>query len=420
MRNQGLSLNTGLNSFLQGFETGERIKARKDEKEWTGELRQRQRQDWKRADTDQVKADALNRFNALDVAVKGGLEVDYGEVEAINRDLSRVGVKLPMYGDPKMQEWVDVAEKATKTGVVDDRTRELFDWRIRDEVTKGVGEVFESDRQVTRDVMLPKGSKIVDKQVARIDWAPDQSGVAVGLNITAETPDGKKVTYLAPATENRTSNDDDPVKIIPLDRIMDLVTADRLILRGIQQSPPAIQSYMARLGGKLPEPEKVEIVKFQDGTDNVMARFDSRGNNLGEIARGPDIGLLSAQVAADARRESDRATASRGGVDQQLYTFAMDMHKDEPNPEKRKRLAMATYQEFKGAGKGKTVQERRDAVILALMKPTKPGERRGTTVPMYTPLEAQEIANQLYPDDSNAPQGTRGADEEVLLQYLMR
>ncbi|MDP1542409.1 MAG: hypothetical protein Q8L99_04590 [Polycyclovorans sp.] len=302
MRNQGLSINTGLNSFLQGFETGERIKARKDEKEWAGEQRQRQRQEWRRADTDQIKVDALNQLGGIYEAAQGGLDVDPAEFESVTQKLSTAGIQLPKYGNPKMQQWIQSGQQALKTGRLDEPTLELLNWRFAEDVAKGVGNVFEADTQVTQDLKLPKGSKIVGKRIARMDMAPDKSGLAAGLEVTVQTPDGKKVTYLAPATENRTSNDDDPVKIIPLDQMMDTLKGDQILYQGIQQSPAAIRSYMARLG-KPPEPEKVEVKSFQQGDETVTATIGPDGQVRQELGRGTLGAVRAAQVRAQAARE---------------------------------------------------------------------------------------------------------------------
>lgn len=418
MRNQGLSLNTGLNSFLQGFETGERIKARKDEKEWTGEQRQRQRQDWKRADTDQVKVDALNQLGGMYEAAQGGLDVDPAEFESVTQKLSTAGIQLPKYGDPKMQQWIQSGQQALKTGRLDEPTLELLNWRFAEDVAKGVGNVFEADTQVTQDLKLPKGSKIVGKRIARMDMAPDKSGLAAGLEVTVQTPDGKQVTYLAPATENRTSNDDDPVKIIPLDQMMDTLKGDQLLYRGIQQSPAAIRSMIARLGGSLPEAAKPEIKTFQQGDETVTAAIGPDGQVVNELGRGTLSAVRAAQIRAQSEREG--GGAGRGGSTQQLITYLGEtLHGNEPDPKKRARLALSEFEKLQSAMKSsKDPEDAVRSVANVLLRRDVPGEFPGEKQPEFTVKEAFDLAREMV--GSQEKPAVSADDEDQLLQYLMR
>lgn len=427
MRNQGLSLNTGLNSFLQGFETGERIKARKDEKEWTGEQRQRQRQDWKRADTDQVKVDALNQLGGMYEAAQGGLDVDPAEFESVTQKLSTAGIQLPKYGNPKMREWIQSGQQALKTGRLDEPTLELLNWRFAEDVAKGVGNVFEADTQVTQDLKLPKGSKIVGKRIARMDMAPDKSGLAAGLEVTVQTPDGKQVTYLAPATENRTSNDDDPVKIIPLDQMMDTLKGDQLLYRGIQQSPAAIRSMIARLGGSLPEAAKPEIKTFQQGDEIVTAAIGPDGQVINELGRGTlgsiraaEIGAAQRRDAAALRQKGEGTTASRGGATQQLINYLGEsLHGDEKDPKKRARLALSEFEKLQSAMKSsKDPEDAVRSVANVLLRRDVPGEFPGEKQPEFTVKEAFDLAREMVGSQENP--AVSADDEDQLLQYLMR
>lgn len=420
MRNQGLSLNTGMNAFLQGFETGERIKARKDEKEWTGELRQRQRADWKRADTDQVKIDALNQLGGIYEAAQGGLEVDPAEFESVTQKLSSAGIQLPKYGDPKMQKWIESGQQALKTGNLDPQTLDLLNWRFAEDVSKGVGNTFEADTQVTQDLRVPKGSKIVGKRIARMDMAPDKSGLAAGLEVTVQTPEGKQVTYLAPATENRTSNDDDPVKIIPLERMFDTLKGDQLMLRGIQQSPAAIRSMVARLGGSLPEPVKPEIKTFQQGDETVTAAIGPDGRVINELGRGTLGAVRAAEIRAEQQRQSDGRSTSRGGATQQLITYLGDtLHGNEPDPKKRARLALGEFERLQSAMKSsKDPEDAVRSVASALMKREVAGESFGEKKPEFTVEEAFALAREMVGSQEQPAESPQG--DEQLLQYLMR
>ena len=418
MRNQGLFLNTGLNSFLQGFETGERIKARKDEKEWTGEQRQRQRQDWKRADTDQIKVDALNQLGGIYEAAQGGLDVDPAEFESVTQKLSTAGIQLPKYGNPKMQQWIQSGQQALKTGRLDEPTLELLNWRFAEDVAKGVGNVFEADTQVTQDLKLPKGSKIVGKRIARMDMAPDKSGLAAGLEVTVQTPDGKKVTYLAPATENRTSNDDDPVKIIPLDQMMDTLKGDQILYQGIQQSPAAIRSMIARLGGSLPEPAKPEIKTFQQGDETVTAAIGPDGQVVNELGRGTLSAVRAAQIRAQSEREG--GGGGRGGSTQQLITYLGEtLHGNEPDPKKRARLALSEFEKLQSAMKSsKDPEDAVRSVANVLLRRDVPGEFPGEKQPEFTVKEAFDLAREMV--GSQEKPAVSADDEDQLLQYLMR
>ncbi|HBG30796.1 MAG TPA: hypothetical protein DDW98_09225, partial [Gammaproteobacteria bacterium] len=204
MKDLGLSLSTGINSFAKGMELGERWKSRMDDDAWNAEVKNRQRAEWKATDDLRAKQNLVNTLQAAREASAAGIDFDPAPVLDAMKQAGQFGASIAQhFAEPeKVQNWVEMADRTIESGQGSPEALEALNWRFADQVNKGVGTTIEQAMQ-TEAGEIPAGSKIVGKRISTAVPSKSRNGLYFGLDVEVETPDGKRITYPAPMTVGR-------------------------------------------------------------------------------------------------------------------------------------------------------------------------------------------------------------------------
>lgn len=199
-------------------------------------------------------------------------------------------------------------------------------------VNKGVGEVLASDVErpdgMGAMVKIPRGSKIIKKDLIGIEDAGDGLSAYGTLRVTYQRPSGGTGTYLAPIGGSRTAGkDDDPLRI-KYDDVYRYATAQGIVREAVKRDPnlqkkvasaiaaygpkpkdapqfsAAQQAYIDANGG---DPVKgLEAMKNADKTPETPgSRFDETVRNTGDTGLTADemIGLDANRAEYERRQQ---------------------------------------------------------------------------------------------------------------------
>lgn len=301
MKDLGLSLSTGINSFAKGMELGERWKSRMDDDAWNAEVKNRQRADWQASDELRAKQAQAQQLQAYYEAMQSGIDVDPTPVLEAMKNAGQFGASVAQhFAEPeKMQNWLNAANQVFETGQGSPEALEALNWRLQDQVSRGVGDTLQKPVILGDSHVIPAGSKIVGKRISQVVPAArkdgsgkyvqnDDASLFFGLDVDVETPDGRRMTYPAPVTVGRGTGDDAQILAVPFDALLDMLEADKLVLSDIQRDPKfagAIRAALASLGSPVPA-DKFQTVSVDEGDQRVTYQVDARGNRK-EIARAP-------------------------------------------------------------------------------------------------------------------------------------
>lgn len=291
MKDLGMSLSTGINSFAKGLEMGERWKSKMDDDAWNAEVKNRQRSEWKASDDLRAKQAQAQQLQAAYEAIQSGIDIDPAPILAAMQQAGQFGASVAQhFAEPeKMQGWLQAADQVMKTGQGSPEALEALNWRLQDQVNKGVGEELKQPVVLDDAHVVPAGSKIVGKRISQVVPSRSKDGLYFGLDVEVETPDGKRMTYPAPATVGRDSSPDAQILEVPLEDIFDLVEADRLVMSDVQKDPKfagALRAMILASGGKVPTAPKREEFKREIGDEIVTFQRMPDGTEK-EVARAP-------------------------------------------------------------------------------------------------------------------------------------
>jgi len=103
------------------------------------------------------------------------------------------------------------------------RAGRFLNMTYSEEINKGVGEVV--DAKTAQKLGVPKGTKIVGKEI--VDFYIEGDSVVIELDVKtdAKQEDGSPFGYKAPMTQNRSSSPTDEVLKFPLDRMQEIASA---------------------------------------------------------------------------------------------------------------------------------------------------------------------------------------------------
>lgn len=103
------------------------------------------------------------------------------------------------------------------------RAGRFLNMTYSEEINKGVGEVV--DAKTAQKLGVPKGTKIVGKEI--VDFYIEGDSVVIELDVKtdAKQEDGNPFGYKAPMTQNRSSSPTDEVLKFPLDRMQEIASA---------------------------------------------------------------------------------------------------------------------------------------------------------------------------------------------------
>jgi hypothetical protein len=325
MKDLGLSLSTGINSFAKGMELGERMKARMDDNAWNAELKNRQRAEWQASDELRAKQTQAQQLQAYYEAMQSGIDIDPAPVLDAMRNAGPFGASVAQhFAEPeKMQGWIQAAQQALESGQGSPQALEALNWRLKDQVNRGIGTVLERPMILDDAHVVPAGSKILGKRISRVLPAARRNGngkwiqngdasLFFGLDVDVETPDGRRMTYPAPITSGRGTADDEHILEVPFESILDLVEADRLVMSDVQRDPKfagALRAVILASNGKVPADQKTNSIREY--------QFAQRGGFKGSfedwVAKGGSGGLTATQreAAAYAQDPNFRAYVDR-------------------------------------------------------------------------------------------------------------
>lgn len=158
----------------------------------------------------------------------------------------RFNVDWSSYTAPEFGQSIDVL-KTTVSGQSQYNLRSpevisAFNVVYKPEIKKNLGEKIKRDG---------KEYTIVDKTVTEIVPTGDSKSVMIGLTVTAKDKDGKTIQYKAPVTGPNRDSNDEFVKPVPVDALLQKLQGHDMVYRGIQQTPQLkamIEQQSARLG----------------------------------------------------------------------------------------------------------------------------------------------------------------------------
>ena len=205
-----------------------------------------------------------------------------------------------------------------------------FNQLVGDSLSKGVGEVTDRDIRLPGGAFVPKGAKIVSKRVVDAVFdgrdTPDVSDDVVypQLEVTYEV-DGKRGTYIAPVTKNRSTNDDDPIKGIHLADIAAKAQGVQAFHKFLEANPAARQRLQKYLGaeyigmtGEMPDGaggEKVgakqQFVQYLLGQGKTLDEAVDMLNNNPARRQREFISLIRTLVSKDNLSVEDATKVAR-------------------------------------------------------------------------------------------------------------
>jgi hypothetical protein len=307
MKGLGQALGVGAESFARGAQLGQGLVDMRDRKElldeeraWGKETRERQRQDWQHADEDRVRETELQQLNSLHHLMRKGVfdrATPRGQ-QTVNyiRNLHR-------------------ALSAQGRGELDDQTladaMQSFNQRHVEDVNKGTGVPTESDIDIGGGKVLPKGSRILEKQISHA--FPNAGGnILLGIRSEAETPRGEKMAWENFVTRNRSSSPDDPAKPISVQELLRSLHSDAWLLNlveseGQDEALAWIESQILARGGEVPE-RKIDTRSYQEGDKEVTEFVDEFGRVV-DKKEGPKWEPQKPPQPTDDMREYDFAVS---------------------------------------------------------------------------------------------------------------
>jgi hypothetical protein len=145
------------------------------------------------------------------------------------------------------------------------------------------------------DGQAPKDARIVDMH-------PSPDGKAIALEVQFTRQDGS--TYNAPLTENRSAHPNDPVKFLPVEDMVNHITAERALIAGIDAA-------RAKYGDK-------EVISRMDSVSTAAQVREASAARNEPIAKAYEAQAVELQAEGDkynAGRLSGLATMLRQGMD---------------------------------------------------------------------------------------------------------
>lgn len=338
---------------LQGYQTGQQMQRREkqakrqqekhERQQQLGELQleakrnqiesqraQRRRKEANRSLETARKAHELGHKDMAVAALQDGLSILDMSAEDVSPetfralDKVRQGIENPDQVDQK--ETIEAANVAFK-GVVN----------------KGIGKL---DKPKT--VNGKKVTEITDKRITEVAPAPKESeagnenepGVMARMQVTGKTKDGETVTWRAPVTRNRSTDEDDPAQATSMDTVAKQVVGRQKIIEGMANHPQfrdIVQIAQTR-AGKEPEERWVTVKGETVGKPGGLYQQNQTTGELKEIAP-PSDGSSdgSGQGEYDPLSASYYNAASR--VVDESFATGQDQFGSPIVPEERRDLA---------------------------------------------------------------------------------
>lgn len=193
--------------------------------------------------------------------------------------------------------------KAGEAPLMSEQTLEAAKTLLGPVARRGVGEKV-AKAYTTRDGQtIPAGSTIVDKKVAQI--IPYQGSATIDLDVTVKTPDGKTLTYGAPLTEGRSTDDTDNVKAVDVRDLLKyamgmekLREAGKAMLQGSYLSMPTVAGTRAARGAG---GSSAQVQYLQFVADNVFGGDTKKA--FYEIQTKPKV--MAARIADSLMKQKD-------------------------------------------------------------------------------------------------------------------
>jgi len=339
---------------LQGYQTGKQMQRREkqakrqqekhERQQQLGELQleakrnqiesqraQRRRKEANRSLETARKAHELGQKDMAVAALQDGLSSLDMSAEDVSpetfRALEKVrkGIKNPDQVDQK--ETIEAANVAFKGAV-----------------NKGIGKL---DKPKT--VNGKKVTEITDKRIAEVAPAPKESeagnesepGVMARMQVTGKTKDGETVTWRAPLTRNRTTENDDPAQSVPMDTVAKQVVGRQKLIQGLANSPEfrdIVQLAQTRAGGEARDSERWVTVRGETvGKPGGLYQQNTATGELKEIAPPPDGSLNGSGQGNDPLSASYYNSAARSV--EEAFATDQDQFGSPIVPEERRDLA---------------------------------------------------------------------------------
>ncbi len=201
---------------------------------------------------DRIDAKAVDSLRAaselLESAAQSGHVLTDPELRMVNDAFAAIDQDPKELARPEFMEsaqYLEALANPNSEGVPfdSDKTVEALNTVFRGSVLKGG--IGEADAN---------GNTIVDKRIVDAYFDPERRGIAFQLEVVTQSKDGKtRNSYTAPLTERRSSDDDDPVKFVPLRDLIRHVRGRKYMSAAFQD--PAmrrvIRAEAAKRGGSL-------------------------------------------------------------------------------------------------------------------------------------------------------------------------
>lgn len=331
-------------SALSGYQLGEQMKRRKTQDkrdaqrwEWKKEAHERERQKMRRAE-------ALRKLKAAQAAQRAGnTEL---ATEQLQDGLSDLDMDVEDVS-PQTTQALDTLKTGLESpGSVDERKLvEAANTAFRGAIEKGVGSTVERDG---------KKVKITDKRITEVAPAPQKDGegspiepgIMARMEVTGKTEGGETVTWRAPLTQDRTSNEDDPAQGVSMDGIARQVVGRKKMIEGLSNAPEfasILQMAKARAGGDPQQREKWRTVRGE--TLGLEGGLFKQNVNTGDVVKilGPDeTGAGSDGGSGGDSLSASYYNAAMRGVENALATKNDEYGNPIVPKERRKYMRQAT------------------------------------------------------------------------------
>jgi hypothetical protein len=279
-----MAIGTGVDRLARGLALGQNLRAAEEQRGLAAEdqafirkQRAREETNWQQQDADRARDQTGRQLLAA-----------YKRVRDSAYNLSSPAGQATLGYIRNMSNVFDTIDKPDPQAL--EAARKSFNEYHAEDIGKGTGVPLEKDARIGEGQILPKGSVINRKDISRV--FPRQDGTLLfGVKSYATTPDGKPVEYESFVTQNRSTDDDDPVLAMPFDSLLknvgDTMTLMDLVEREGQDKVLAmLEAELTALGVDIPTAPKLDEFKREEGDQVVTYQRDARGN-VKEVARAP-------------------------------------------------------------------------------------------------------------------------------------